>query len=116
EEARLVRSVLAEAISGGLAVAGPEETAAAAGQGAVARLLVSDGLKLAGWRCRAGCLFGGGAPPPSCPTCGGEVAPCDLPARTAEAVLAAGGDVEVVHPPTPLDEVGGMAAQLRFLV
>ncbi|UCF68742.1 MAG: hypothetical protein JSV80_05490 [Acidobacteriota bacterium] len=113
---RLVREVLEESLAGGLAAAGTEESVVAARQGAISRLLVRSDLELSGWRCTASCVFGAGSPPAECPSCGRACSACDLAARLAESVLASGGEVEVITADSALDDVGGVAARLRFLV
>lgn len=119
EEESLVAAVAEAAASHGLAALGVAETLGAVQRGQVHKLVVADGLRVAGSECPA---CGRVAPdrPASCPICAAIPAPLDdVVERAIERTLEEGGTVEVVHGP-PAERLrakgDGLGAVLRFAI
>jgi peptide chain release factor subunit 1 len=115
-EERLVAEVIDQGGKGEVAVRGVAETLAAIARGQVHRLVVAEGLHLAGAECSCcGYLLADGQR--TCPVCGAEVTPLDdIVERAIERTLDERGHVEIVHDDAAsrLCEFGGMGAILRF--
>ena len=109
----LVGETLEAGLAGGLGAVGLTETLDAVNRGAVRVLLVLRTFGARGWRCTS-CGALGVETHLGCPYCQSELATCDLCERMVEKVLSAGGGVESVERSERLDEVGGVAAALRF--
>jgi peptide subunit release factor 1 (eRF1) len=115
-EERLVAQLLEQAGSGGRATIGVAPTLQALWRGQVHRLVVAEGVRLAGGECsQCGWLEADSAT--ACPTCGATMTPlADLVERAVERTVEARGRVEVVHGPAAerLRAAGGLGAVLRF--
>lgn len=106
-------TLLARAAKGGRAVAGADETAEAAGRGAVHRLYLLRRFRQAGRSCAA-CGHLGPGTHAACPRCGATVREVELSEALPARVLATGGAVAVVDAHDGLSRVGGVAALLRY--
>jgi len=112
-EERLVAETFEAALGGGLGAIGLGETLEAVNADAVRLLLLLNGFRSTGWRCAA-CGALGAETRLGCPYCESGVTTCDLAERMVEKVVASGGGVETVARSRRLEEVGGVAASLRF--
>ena len=115
-EREMVSSLLEELHAGGRAAAGLEDVTRAIGAARVWRLFYVRDLAAEGSQCSScGALIPGDVA--SCPVCGEGTAPVvRFVDRMGRSVLDAGGQVEVVagEAAEKLDEVGGVAALLRY--
>jgi peptide chain release factor subunit 1 len=116
-EDRLVTELLETVAAGGRGACGAEPTLEALWEGAVQKLVVAEGLHLAGVECTSCRRLVAGSPA-QCPICGGPVRPLDdLVERAAERTIEQDGAVEVVHGDAAQclqQEGGGLCAHLRF--
>lgn len=113
-EERLWDRIQGEYLRGGLAVAGAEDVLEAAQQGRVESLIVTRDAKIAGTRCRDCEALVAGAPE-KCPACGGEsVYKVDLVNELVELLALTSAEAEFSDPLPGLDEVGHVAALLRY--
>jgi peptide subunit release factor 1 (eRF1) len=113
KEKALLRETIEAALAGGLGVLGLAETLEAVHRGAVRILILDRGFAEPGWRCSQCGALGAGTTL-GCPYCQGTVATCDLAERMVERVVASGGSVDTMDAVGELDDVGGVAAALRF--
>lgn len=117
-EERLVSELFETAAAGGLAIHGAAPTLEAIWLGRVHKLIVADGLRLAGSECSS-CGRLTTDTPSSCPVCKGRPAPLgDVVERAIERTLEEAGSVEIVHgePAQRLRQQGeGLGALLRFV-
>jgi len=113
-EARLVEAVITGAAKGRGGVVQLEETLNAVHQGRVQTLLIQDGLRAPGRRCKS-CGFITTQPESVCPFCGGAfgVVP-DAVELVVRRVMQSGGEVEVLHNSPNLTQHGGIGALLRY--
>jgi peptide subunit release factor 1 (eRF1) len=113
-ESRLVESLITGAAKGKGGVLMLEDTLSAVHQGRVLTLLISDGYRAPGRRCKS-CGFVTSKRVQSCPFCGGKFEPIpDAVELAVRKVLQAGGDVEVLHDAPTLQEHGNIGALLRY--
>ena len=113
-EERLWDRIQGEYLRGGLAVAGAEDVLDAAQQGRVESMIVTRDAKIAGSRCRDCEALIAGAPE-RCPQCGGEsVYKVDLVNELVELLALTSAEAEFADPMPGLDEVGHVAALLRY--
>ncbi len=96
----------------GLAAVGLNEARSALARGRVATLLLEDGLSLRGWSCETCRAFAEG--PGKCPRCGGRLSESDLVNELVEMAQLSDADVQHVHDAPFLEEIGGVAAVLRY--
>lgn len=114
DERGLWERVREEALGGGLAASGPSEVLAAARAGRVEEMICRRDLEIEGMRCRD-CELLAHAKPQQCPGCKStSVFAVDLVEEIVELVVLAGGTTDFVDPLPGLDEVGGLAALLRW--
>jgi peptide subunit release factor 1 (eRF1) len=92
---------------------GLEPVLFALAHGRVHRLLISDDFDLPGFRCQA-CGKLGEKPPESCELCGEPVISCDLAEAMVVATVQRGGEVDEIVGRPELEEMGGVAALLRY--
>lgn len=113
-EARLVEAAITGAAKGRGGVVRLEETLNAVHQGRVQTLLIQDGLRAQGRRCK-GCGYITTQSDGDCPFCGGSfgVIP-DAVELVVRRVMQSGGEVEVLHNNPKLNEYGGIGALLRY--
>lgn len=116
-EERLVKELFETAAAGGPAIYGVAPTLEAIWLGRVHKLVVAEGLRLAGSEC-SGCGRLAVDTPESCPACGARpTSLADVIERAIERTLEEAGGVEIVHggPAQRLREEGeGLGALLRF--
>jgi peptide subunit release factor 1 (eRF1) len=114
DERGLWERIREEALGDGLAASGPSEVLAAAREGRVEELICRRDLEVEGMRCRE-CELLAFAKPQQCPACKStSVFAVDLVEEVVELVVLAGGTTDFVDPLPGLDEVGGLAALLRW--
>jgi len=113
-EARLVEEIITAARKQSGAVTGLPESLAAVNDKRVQLLLVNDGYREPGYQCGA-CQRLTVYAEKTCSGCQGAMHQSeDVVEAAVNAVLRAGGEVEVVRQNEALDEVGRMAARLRY--
>jgi len=113
-EARLVDTIVTNAAKGRAGVVGLEGTLNAVHQGRVQTLVIQEGLRLPGSRCE-GCGFVTSQKFEACPFCGGHFkAIPDSVELAVRNVMQSGGEVEVLHDPSPLKDHGSIGAVLRY--
>ncbi len=113
-ERRLVESVITAAAKGREGVVNLDSTLAAVNAGQVQTLIVSEGYRAPGYRCR-GCGYLTAQPLPDCPFCGNTFAEIEDAVELAvRRVMEEGGDVEVVHGSPLLERAGRIGGQLRY--
>jgi peptide subunit release factor 1 (eRF1) len=112
-EAKLVEAVVTGAAKGRGGVVQLEDTLNAVHQGRVQTLLIQDGLRAQGRRCK-GCGYITTQDDGVCPFCGGSfgVIP-DAVELVVRRVMQSGGEVEVLHDNPTLTQYGGIAL-LRY--
>jgi len=113
-EARLVGEVLTLARKGGAATIGLDDTLAAAQEGKVMTLLISEGFRAPGYACTScGLLLA--QHPGYCPLCGATLEEInDVVERTVRMVVEGGGEVEFVKGNEELEKAGRIGALLRY--
>jgi hypothetical protein len=100
--------------AGGRGVAGFDEVAGAIQRQKEQALLVDRNYRVPGWRCSR-CDWVGLVRPDGCPQCGGEaVAVADVVGELVRMVVLQNGQVEIGEDIPALDEMGGIAALLRY--
>lgn len=113
-ETRLVESVVTVAAKGGGGAVGLADTLEAVHDGRVQTLLVSEGFREAGYRCK-GCGYLSTQFTETCPVCGGQFEHIsDAVELAVAAVLKHGGEVEVMHDSPALVKAGRVGAVLRY--
>jgi len=113
-EARLVDTIVTNAAKGRAGVVGLEGTLNAVHQGRVQTLVIQEGLRLPGSRCE-GCGFVTSQELEACPFCSGHFkAIPDSVELAVRNVMQSGGEVEVLHDPSPLEGHGSIGAVLRY--
>ncbi len=114
EEQRLWEAIREGYLSGGLAVAGATRTLDALAAGRVEELLVSRDATLAGVRCRV-CEHLAHGTPATCYACGAsDLFEVDLVNELVELAAQTSAAVEFADAFPALEEVGGVAALLRY--
>ena len=113
-EAKLVKTAVTGAAKGRGGVIQLEETLHAVHQGRVQTLLISDGFRAPGRRCK-GCGYITSKKFQVCPFCGGKFEPIpDAVELVVRKVMQSGGDVEVLHDAQALSEQGNIGGLLRY--
>jgi len=113
-EARLVDTAVTGAAKGRGGVVKLEETLSAVHEGRVLTLLISDGFRAPGRRCKS-CGFVTSLKDQNCPFCGGEYEKIsDAVELAVRKVMQAGGEVEVLHDQQALGDYGNIGALLRY--
>jgi peptide chain release factor subunit 1 len=113
EENEMVQDLKAEILKDGLVVYGIDETLRAVTEGRAELLLISMGKKAKGWKCEICNLFRSGALE-TCYNCGKEVFTVDVIEEMVEAAENMGTTLEFIKDNEFLDELGGVAAFLRY--
>jgi peptide chain release factor subunit 1 len=113
-ERRLVESVITAAAKGREGVINLDRTLAAINAGQVQTLIISEGYRAPGYRCR-GCGYLTAHLLPECPFCGNVFSEIEDAVELAvRRVMEEGGDVEVVHDSPLLERAGQIGGQLRY--
>ena len=113
-EARLVNSAVTAAAKGRGGVVKLEETLSAVHEGRVLTLLISDGFRAPGRRCKR-CGYMTTKRSQVCPFCGGNYEKiADAVELAVRKVMQSGGEVEVLHDASALSEHGNIGALLRY--
>ena len=113
EESEMVQNLRAEILKDGLVVYGVEDTLKAVTEGRAELLLINFGTKAKGWKCERCDIFKYGASK-TCDSCGNEVFTVDVIEELVEASENLGTTLEFVKDNQFLDELGGVAAFLRY--
>jgi peptide chain release factor subunit 1 len=115
DEAELWERIRAEVMkNGGLAAAGPSEVLAAAQAGRVDTMIVRRDAKIAGMRCRE-CELLAVAKAQQCPGCkSNDVFAVDLVNELVQLLATTSARAEFTDPLPGLEEVGSVAALLRW--
>lgn len=113
-ETRLVERLVTSAAKTDGAVLGFANTLASVQDGRVQTLVMSEGFRCNAYRCKScGRLFEQNGSP--CPVCGGELERIwDGVEAAVNAVMRAGGSVEVIHASSALEQAGSIGAILRY--
>jgi peptide subunit release factor 1 (eRF1) len=91
-----------------------EDTLAAVHSGNVQVLVIRDGYRAPGHRCK-NCGYLSMRSLPSCPFCGGDFEYIEDAVEFAiQRVIQDGGEVQVVHNNPLLDQMGSIGALLRY--
>jgi peptide subunit release factor 1 (eRF1) len=111
---KVVEAVITGAAKGKGGVVKMEDTLRALHDGRVQTLVIQDGLRIQGSKCR-GCGFVTSHMDETCPYCGNsfEEIP-DVVELAVRSVMRSGGEVEVVHLGNSLKEHEGIGALLRY--
>lgn len=113
-EAALIESVITAAAKGLEGVVRLDDTLHAVHDGRVQTLIVSEGFRAPGYRCR-GCEYVTAQRLPRCPYCGAEFEEiADAVELAVRRVMADGGEVEVVRSSPHLEQAGRIAGLLRY--
>jgi peptide chain release factor subunit 1 len=113
-EQQLVQQLLTSSAKGADGVLSLGETLAAASAGRVYTLIVLDGLRAPGFRCRQ-CGHLSADPVEICPFCGGPLGQIeDAVEMAVQDVLRSGGEVEIVAHSEALAAAGGIGGMLRY--
>jgi len=112
-EDEIVRKVLELRANSGRAAVGLEPVLDALTTGRVHRLLIAEDFDMEGFRCLA-CGKLGEQPPESCELCGEPVIPANLAEEMVVAAIQRGGEVDEIVAHSEFDEIGGVAALLRY--
>ncbi|MEW6566628.1 MAG: hypothetical protein AB1449_00385 [Chloroflexota bacterium] len=113
-EARQVRAMITAAAKGRDGVVGLEDTLGAAHEGRVQTLVLSEGFRAPGYRCR-GCGYLTIQRLDRCPFCGRDFERIeDAVEMAVRKVMADGGEVEVVRGNPELDRAGRIGGLLRY--
>ena len=113
-EAKLVDTAITGAAKGRGGVVHLEETLSAVHQGRVQTLLIIDGFRAPGRRCK-GCGYVTSKKMQVCPFCGGKFEQIpDAVELVVRKVMQSGGDVEVLHDDRFLRDYGNIGALLRY--
>lgn len=114
DDDRLVTDVITAAAKGQDGVIGLDDALGAAHAGRIQTLLIHEGYREAGLRCK-GCGFLTAHNPEQCPFCGGTMEHiADAVELTVRKVITDGGDVQVIHDNQGLRKAGNIAGQLRY--
>lgn len=114
KEARLVNAMVTAAAKGREGVIGLDDTLGAVHAGRVQTLLISEGFRAPGLRCK-GCGTVTAHLPERCPFCHSDLEQIeDAVEHTVRKVLADGGEVEVIHKNADLEKAGNIGGLLRY--
>lgn len=113
-EDRLVEAVITAAAKGKEGVVRLDDTLGEVHAGRVQTLVLRDGFRAPGYRCR-GCSFLTSQPLPKCPFCGKDLERLEDAVELAvHRVLEDGGEVQVVHDSPDLEKAGSIGGLLRY--
>lgn len=113
EENEIVDNLRSEILKGGLVTYGIDDTLSAVIEGRAELLLISMGKKSKGWKCEECSIFRSGSME-TCNKCGKEVFSVDVVEEIVEAAENMGTTLEFIKDNEFLEELGGVAAFLRF--
>ena len=113
EENEMVDNLRAGILKGGLVAYGVDDTLSAVIEGRAELLLINMGKKSKGWKCEVCNLFRSGAME-TCYNCGKEVFTVDVIEEMIEAAESMGTTLEFIKDNEFLEELGGVAAFLRY--
>jgi peptide subunit release factor 1 (eRF1) len=114
KEMRLVRAVITAAAKGREGVIRLDDTLGAVHAGQVQTLIISEGHRAPGYRCM-GCGYLTAQALELCPFCGKSIEKIEDAIEMAiRKVFSDGGEVEVIHDSSELEEAGGIGALLRY--
>jgi peptide subunit release factor 1 (eRF1) len=114
KEHQLVNAVVTAAAKGQEGVVSLDQTLAAVHSSRVQILLVSEGFKSAGFRCK-GCKYLASHAPEKCPFCSNEFEQIEDAVELAvRRVIDDGGEVEIVHDNEMLEKSGKIGGLLRY--
>ena len=114
KEARLVSAVITAAAKGREGVIRLDDTLGAVHAGQVQTLIISEGHRAPGYRCK-GCSYLTAQALEICPFCGNPIEKIeDAIEMAVRKVFSDGGEVEVIHDNSELDKSGGIGALLRY--
>jgi hypothetical protein len=100
--------------SGGRGAAGFDEAMGGLERGQIQTMIVDRNYRPPGWAC-PGCAWAGLSPVDECPLCGGKPEPiADAVGELVRLAILQSSRVEVAEGVPALDELGGVAALLRF--
>jgi peptide subunit release factor 1 (eRF1) len=112
-EARLVEAAVTGAAKGRGGVVQLDDTLGAVHEGRVQTLLVKEGFRAPGYRCK-GCGYMTAEKAETCPFCGNQFEEIqDAVELAVRRVMQDGGDVEILHDANR-EELGGIGALLRY--
>ena len=113
-EAALVKTTITAAAKGSNGVIRLDDTLGAVSEGRIQTLIVSDGFRAPGYRCKS-CTYLTGQILSACPFCGGEIREIpDAVELAIQRVTEQGGGVEIIQQKEKLDAAGGIGALLRY--
>ncbi len=114
KDERLVSAVITAAAKGREGVIRLDDTLGAVHAGQVQTLVISEGHRAPGYRCR-GCGYLTAQSLEVCPFCGNTIEKIeDAVEMAVRKVLSDGGEVEVIRDNTKLEKAGGIGALLRY--
>ena len=114
EEANLVEDVITAAAKGREGAVGLDDVLEAARAGRILTLLVSEGYHQSGYVCQS-CGYTTATQADVCPFCGGRFSLLpDAVEYAIRHVMQSNGEVEIVQDVPKLQEIGGVAALLRY--
>jgi hypothetical protein len=113
-EKELVEQAITGAAKGAHGVIRLDDTLGSVSEGRVQVLLVSNGYRAPGFRCKS-CTYLTAQELSACPFCGGEIQKIDDAVELAiQRVTEQGGAIEMIEDSPKLDGAGGIAAVLRY--
>lgn len=113
-EAKVVNAVITGAAKGRGGVLHLDETLKAVREGRVQTLLIRDGFRAPGYRCKS-CGYLSGSQFDNCPFCGAESEHIkDAVELAVRQVMQDGGEVEVLHGDPDFNSFDGIGALLRY--
>lgn len=113
-ETKLSEAILTAAAKGKGGAVGLHDTLEAVYDGKVQTLLLRDGTRAAGYRCKS-CGYISAEEVDSCPYCGGEMEQIpDVVDLIVAKILGDGGDVEILDKGQPPQELETVGALLRY--
>jgi peptide subunit release factor 1 (eRF1) len=114
KDARLVSAVITAAAKGQEGVIRLDDTLGAVHAGQVQTLIISEGHRAPGYRCK-GCDYLTAQALEICPFCGNSIEKIeDAIEMAVRKVFSDGGEVEVIHDNSELEKAGGIGALLRY--
>ena len=113
-ETRLVETVITASAKGKGGVIGLDETLSMVHEGRIQNLLVLEGFRSAGYRCK-GCGFLTSQEIGNCPFCSSDFSEIpDAVDLAVRRILEQGGDVDFIQENSQLEEQGKIGALLRY--
>jgi peptide chain release factor subunit 1 len=113
-ESQLLKSLITSAAKGKGGVMGLQESLDALREGRIQSLVIEEGYRTPGALC-TGCGYLSSAPLETCPFCGSKMEQIpDMVELAVRQVMAAGGDVEVLHPDQTIEAFQKIGALLRY--